>query len=400
MLAPLTTHTARALLSPSARVLVAAADPDGGIARVGELPWDNVYWPTLVSLTAFERAEAQVFRLLRAAPAGAVPDDVSNAMRGIFRVAMFRSDELSDAAAAACDALRNASVPALWLKGAALAMQSAEEFGVRSMGDLDVLVAPDQRAAARRALVAAGWADGAPDPSYDAHHHDAPLFWRAGIRLELHVALFPPGHPFADDSAETWISRGVTRMWGTRPVTVLPPEWHVVHAAVHWSWNHEGEIGTWQYLHDLHRLTASWGLAGGEWHRVVEAAELINARQPVGWALWMGSRLGRASASDTAIARLRGPSRVLMAVEEREWVLRAFHSPAASPSVRWSRFWWRRSMAGLGESAAGWPWSIGRAALLPGPVEDAAAQEPDPRPSAHGGTVARWRRHLARVLGS
>lgn len=193
MLARLTTQSARALLSPSARVLVAAADPDGGVSRVRDLPWSDVHWPTLLALTSFERAAAQVFRLLRAAPVGAVPDDVTKAMQGIFRVAVFRSDELSAAAVAACDALRAAGVDALWLKGAALAMQSAEEFAVRSMGDLDVLVAPDQHAEARRALMAAGWADGVPDQSYEAHHHDAPLFWRAGIRLELHDGLFQIG---------------------------------------------------------------------------------------------------------------------------------------------------------------------------------------------------------------
>ncbi|MBC7842823.1 MAG: nucleotidyltransferase family protein [Gemmatimonadaceae bacterium] len=414
MLAPLTTRSARALLSPSARVLVAAADPDGGIARVRELPWSDVHWPTLVSLTSFERAAAQVFRLLRAAPEGAVPDDVTNTMQRIFRVAVFRSDELSDAAGAACDALEHAGVAALWLKGAALAMQSAEAFSVRSMGDLDVLVDPAQHDTARRALLAAGWATGVPDPSYDVHHHDAPLFWRAGIRLELHDGLFPPGHPFADDSAESWIGRGVARLWGTRAVTVLPPAWHVVHASAHWAWNHEGEIGTWQYLHDLQRLTGPWGSAADEWHRVVQAAELINARQPVGWALWLGSRLGSASVDERAMQRLRGPSRMLTAVEEREWVLRAFHSPAASPSVAWSRFWWRRSMAGLGEAAGSWPWCAGRTAPasgLGGPLPTTSPlqrtdpqieRESDPgselRAGTRSGTVARWRRHLDRVL--
>ncbi len=398
MLARLTTQSARALLSPSARVLVAAADPDGGVSRVRDLPWSDVHWPTLVALTSFERAAAQVFRLLRAAPVGAVPDDVTKAMQGIFRVAVFRSDELSDAAAAACDALRAAGVDALWLKGAALAMQSAEEFAVRSMGDLDVLVAPEHHRVARRALMAAGWADGVPDQSYDTHHHDAPLFWRAGIRLELHDGLFPPGHPFGDETASTWIARGVTLMWGSRPVQVLPPEWHVVHAAVHWSWNHEGEIGTWQYLHDLQRLTVPWGSAGQQWLRVAEAAELINARQPVGWALWVGSRVGSAAVDETVIARLRGATGLLTAIAEREWVLRAFHSPAASPSVAWSRFWWRRSMAGLGDAVRNWPWAAGRSEARPSPVEAGEADRSDLRSDARSGTVARWRRHLGRVL--
>ncbi|MDZ7632667.1 MAG: hypothetical protein U5K74_15315 [Gemmatimonadaceae bacterium] len=98
MLAPLTPVTASALLSPSARVLVAAAAPDSGVGRAHVLPWSDVHWPTLLSLTSYERAEAQVFRLLRAAPDGAVPEDVHRAMQGMFRVAVFRSAELAEAA--------------------------------------------------------------------------------------------------------------------------------------------------------------------------------------------------------------------------------------------------------------------------------------------------------------
>jgi hypothetical protein len=394
MLAPLTTQSARALLSPSARVLVAAAESDCGVARANELPWSDVHWPTLISLTSFERAESQVFRLLRAAPDGAVPEDVMAAMQRVFRVAVFRSGELGDAAGVACDALKAAGVSALWLKGAALAMQSPDEFALRSMGDLDILVAPAEHAAAREALAAAGWR-GASDATYNAHHHDAPMLWRGGIRLELHSGLFPPGHPFADDTAGDWIARGAARQWGARSVTVLPEHWHVVHTSVHWAWNHEGAIGTWQYLHDLHWLTRGWAPSGPEWQQLSSAAKEIAASAPVGWGLWTGARLG--SASVDVLARLRGQPRVLSGVAEREWVLRAFYSPMASPSVTWSRFWWRRAMGGLGDARQDWPWTRGRAAL---PAESDEAAEAGRGAERRSDSMARWRRHLGRVLRS
>ncbi|MDZ7632666.1 MAG: nucleotidyltransferase family protein [Gemmatimonadaceae bacterium] len=112
-----------------------------------------------------------------------------------------------------------------------------EEFALRSMGDLDLLVPGAQHAAARTALRAVGWTDGAAPESYANHHHEAPMLRPGGIRLELHSGLFPPGHPFAADSAEAGRSRSGEREWGGRRVQVLPAPWHLVHASVHWAWS-------------------------------------------------------------------------------------------------------------------------------------------------------------------
>lgn len=390
MLEPLTPRSAQSLLSPSARVLAAAAAPDAGVSRAAMLPWSDVHWPTLISLTSFERAEAQVFRLLRAAPVGAVPEDVHHAMQGLCRVAVFRGVELAEAAARAADALDSAGVEVLWLKGAALAMQSAEDFGLRSMGDLDLLVAPERHAAARTALVAAGWRDGGADVSYVGHHHDVPLTWRGGIRLELHTGLFPPGHPFLAEPASAWLARSVAVRWGEREVRVLPRSWHLVHASVHWAWNHEGEVGSWQYLHDVQWLRAGSDMAN--WTDVTSATKVLGAEIPVGWALWAASRLSDLQVPDAVVATLR--SRGWFAgLAEREWVLRSFYSPAASPSITWSRYWWRRAMRGLGDDTAAWPWVLGRAGV---------ASSSEVLVAERGRSVATraqwWRRHLARVL--
>jgi hypothetical protein len=174
------------------------------------------------------------------------------------------------------DALAAAEVPVLWLKGAALAMQRAEGFGVRGMGDLDLLVAPADQERARAALSAAGWTAPAT-AGYDVHHHDAPMVRPGGVCLELHTALFPPNHPFTSDSAALWLSRGREVRWGERRVRVLPMPWHVVHASTHWAWNHNGTVGSWQYLHDMHRLTDGWQGSGPEWAAVCGHAEEIGA---------------------------------------------------------------------------------------------------------------------------
>jgi Uncharacterised nucleotidyltransferase len=393
MLRPLTADTALALLAPSARVLIAVARTDGGIPLISELPWSEVHWPTLLSLASYERAETQLYRLLRVAPAGVVPAEVLQTLQGIVRVSAFRSAVLSDAATEVSDALAGAGVPALWLKGAALALQQAKGFAARAMGDLDLLLLPGDMVRARRALCDLGWAETGGAADYAAHHHAAPMLRSDGARLELHTALFPRSHPFVRDSAEVWLARSVSIAWGDRVARVLPVEWHVVHATVHWAWSHEGEVGSWQYLHDMHRLASQV-----DWEAVEGAAERIGAQIPTGWGLWAADALGVAAADPTMIDRLRGGARRWDSVAERQWLLRAFRSPAASPSVRWSRFWWTRAMRGLGSAAGHWPW-------LAEPVSASAqAGEQMAEPARVGAEVgrvaARWRRHLAQVLRS
>ena len=216
-----------------------------------------------------------------------------------------------------------------------------------------------------------------------------------GLRLELHTALFPPNHPFAADSASDWLSRGHLVPWGPRTVRVLPMAWHVVHAATHWAWNHAGAQGSWQFLHDMHRLTSGWHPEGEEWEAVAQHAERIGATLPVGWGVWSAHRLVGLPVGARVIDRLLGGRRPLDGIVERQWVLRCFASPAGSPSERWAHIWWRRAMRGLGDAAGQWPWTAGRSVL---PPNSAGGEQ--------GGAFAsrnrwsNWRRHLVRLLRS
>lgn len=397
MLAPLTPIAARALLSPSARVLLTAALGEHSAASVAALPWGHVHWPTLVSLALHERAETHLTSLLQQAPPGVVPTDVLQAMAGIARVARFRSSELAAAAGVAVDALAAAGITALWLKGAALAMQRPEGFLVRGMGDLDLLIDELAQPAARAALRMAGWADSGSGERYEAHHHDAPMRWRGGLRLELHTGLFPPGHPFTPCSVNDWLTRAMAIRWEGRDVLVLQPAWHLTHASVHWAWSHEGEVGTWQYVHDTCVLSESVRASDAGWASVQRASAELGAGAPVGWALWFAQMMGSLDSAALFTDERSGTAGLLGGLLEREWIVRAWYSPSASPSVKWSRFWWRRSMNGLGSRQRAWPWRLGRIVVPALTSSDSKTGNIGQRPSVV--MVRRWRRHLARVLG-
>ena len=397
MLDALTVQSARALLSPSARLLIAAAMP-GGVSTITGTDWRDVHWPTLLALAAYERAESQVDSLLRKAPGGAVPDEVLQSLRARLRVAQFRSAELAESAADVGHALDATGVEGLWLKGAALAFRSPHGFAVRAMGDMDVLVSSEAHAGLRDRLYASGWRDAPAADGYDRHHHGVPLR-RGGATLELHGEIFPPGHPFAASDAGAWLRRAETITHPGGRSLVLPVEWHLVHSAVHWAWSHEGAVGSWQFLHDAALLTEGWASDGPEWASVVRHATALGAHAPAGWALWASAQLTGSAVPDAVVAALRGSARQFDGVAERAWTLRAFHSPMASPSVRWSRLWWRYAMRGLGSRDRAWPWRLGRLTSR----DDRAESGPTERiglSRALGTRLQRWRRHLVRVLDS
>ena len=391
LFAPVTARDALALLTPSAQVLAASACADGGLARAGSLPWDLVHWPTLLSLVSWERAEQQVQRLVRSAPADRIPEDVRQTLHGLARVTAFRAATFAEAAASAVDILSSAGIDALWLKGAALAMQSDAGFDLRRMGDLDVLVRPDQLPAARAAFREGGWSfpEAQQGARYADHHHDAPMTWRSGPRLELHGAVFPHGHPFRQAEAGAWFERTRTHVWQGRAVQLLSPAWHLAHASVHWAWSHEGEVGTWQYLHDVHPLSRG----GLDWREVAAGAESLGATRPVGWALWAAALVSGAPVPADLLTRLRGSGELGRQTAERAWLIRMFRSTSASPSVRWTRFWWRRAMGGLGDDRQAWPWILGEVPGSRGEVVESGVRGGGAR------SLGRWRRHLRQVLG-
>jgi hypothetical protein len=391
--APLTNESARALLAPSARVLVTAAMPAQQVSTpiVASL-FREVDWGALLALAQFERAEAHLLRVLRDAPVGVVPEDVVRALDGVVRVGRFRASELSDAAARVVDAFAARGVRAIWLKGAALAMQHPAGFAARGMGDIDVLIAEQDRAAAHDAVRDAGWRASADPATYDAHHHDAPYELGDGLRLELHGGVFPPGHPFVRAEGAAWFGRTRSVVWSGHTVTVLDSTWHLVHAATHWAWSHEGDVGTWQWLHDAWRLTVGWQPDDLRWGVVTRHAAELGAERPVGWALWFAARVAGVPVPEAVLTALRGAPPRLQGLTERVWVTRAFWSATPSPSVRWSRYFWRLAMGGLGEADAQWPWSSGRVAAHLKPDSSVRVQMPSST------QFAAWRRHLGHLF--
>ncbi|MCU0626455.1 MAG: nucleotidyltransferase family protein [Gemmatimonadaceae bacterium] len=391
LLAPLDRAAAWRLLAPSARLVVASVHEG---AAAGALPWGQVQPATLLTLVQQERCEGAMLALATQAPPGAVPPTLVEALRAQARVASFRAAGLAEGAQAAVDALATAGIESVWLKGAGLAMAAGDtHFVDRPMGDVDVLVAPDAIPAAQAALRGAGWVPGPDEGAYaDAgHHHGAAFTWRGdpAVRLELHRAVWPPPSPFRSPPVADWVGAGRAVRWRDRTVVVPSPAWALAHAATHWAWSHEGATGSWQWLRDARRLAATTTPDA-----LSAAADRFGARRPIGWALHVARLLG-ALAPDSAVAAAaswRGAAGgVGGALAERQWVVRAFAAGPPTPGVSWDRYWYRRSLPGLGAPPAAWPWAAG--------FGQVPALAWTARGGGVGARVARWGGYVGRLRG-
>src|SRR3989454_3864660 len=111
---------------------------------------------------------------------------------------LFRSLHLEHVLHEILATLAARGIEALLLKGAGLAYTAYASFADRPMGDIDVLVRPEQAEEAWSLFRAQGWTWPSaqwPRERYSAHQHLPPLIQQSagGARLEIHRDLLP-GH--------------------------------------------------------------------------------------------------------------------------------------------------------------------------------------------------------------
>lgn len=174
-----------------------------------------------------------------------------------FRAAGRTSHQLAQAESIAV-ALRSAGVPAIALKGIALARRYYADPAARPMTDIDLLVRGADLAGAEAMLRRAGFTD-AVDATFAAtlrrrHHHLPPLRDPAGGELiELHHDLLPRASRVRIDVDALW-RRSITEP--DSALRFLAPEDLYLHLAIHLL-HSSAVIGRIGALLDLHVLATT-----------------------------------------------------------------------------------------------------------------------------------------------
>ena len=219
-----------------------------------------------------------------------------------------------------------ASIPALPLKGPALALLLHDDLSVRRFQDLDVLVPEERVDDALRVLRAIGYRAPPNGPGLGREIH---LMHEARkLVVDLHWNVVDRRMPFALDVAAIWAERRLILGQATLPVP--PPEWLVVASCLYLIKEHPrpGLL----YLVDLQRLLARFPDLG--WDRVAAIAAATGMRRICALGLALVSELAGTAlpaparehfaadrATRAAAARVR---RALGAEEHEEWGSRPY----------------------------------------------------------------------------
>jgi hypothetical protein len=243
-----------ASLSPEAQLLLLTAGGEKNDQAIRNLLAHPLDWAKLTWLSEQERATPVLWRRLSAI--ASLPEEAQSLHR-MSMVSEFRMSHLESRLLSALDALAEAEIEPVLLKGAALALTVYGSFVTRPMSDVDLLVPRDEVMGARDALLASGWIEGVDNSPefYEGHHHLQPLVdaQGTGTSVELHTSLFFEGHPFALTSDD--IRRRAEKVV-VRGRTMLVPSVHdqLLHLCLHFAWSHMMATGAWRAFRDLDAL--------------------------------------------------------------------------------------------------------------------------------------------------
>ncbi|MHB1224976.1 MAG: nucleotidyltransferase family protein [Gemmatimonadaceae bacterium] len=398
-------------------------------AAAAELAAAGPDWADVRALARRERVTAALWprlrRALELAPGAVVlPGEVEEAFRREAMVAEFDARRMEALLHEVLATLAARGIEPLLLKGAGLAYTVFGGMARRPMRDLDLLVPREALAPAVAALRAAGWEEAnsdRPAGRYAAHQHAPPLVAPGGVgEVELHDALFPPGHPFLMDGGAV-LARA---RWVPSPVgavLVPAPADQLIHACLHFAWSHELRWGAWRAMADVAALVgaaaaedaAPADVAGGSLggaDAVVGARaldELADEGRAAGggsavyWTLRLSALLAGVPVPEPWLAALAPGGWGEWALLERHLAHQLLPGPGNAPSVALARLGWaaalRPGRSGHGRSR---PWLVG--AALAEAERSGAGLRGSSRLRAIGRQVmsaGRWRRYAGALLG-
>ena len=295
------------LPAESALIALTTSAPAGqrAVRAVVERP---IVWDRLMILAARERAVIALNEQLGRTPVrGARPEERANLQR-LAMIAEFQLSSLHDRLVKLLTLYAQHDIDALLLKGAGLAHSAYARPTERPMGDIDLLVRPEDASRAWKLALANGWArrgDVPEERSYAEHQHLPPLEDADGLKigLELHTALFTHQAPFRLPPDQLWKSARRV-MVGGQSAWVPSPEDQLLHAALHFAWSHEMTFGAFRTLRDVERIVERGAV---DWPALVRASRTARGATCCYWTL----RLAR------DLAGVRVPPEVLDALGPR-----------------------------------------------------------------------------------
>ncbi len=238
-----------------------------------------------------------------------LPPPVADYLEAAALLNRDRNTLMIEAVGTIAASLARAGIDAVFLKGGAnLASGLYADPAMRLMGDLDILVPPEQAARAGAVLAAQGFIDiDAPPRLVAGRLHHLPMQRHAltGVGVEVHHQLLPDRLRGLLDSGEAFRSAVSIDLIGQR-VAILAPPWRILHNVVHDQITDQAFARRTCELRQSLDLALLWNRHADSLDRAALAAMLPARIRPVlGHALALAGLLGAASAEQDEIARAR-----------------------------------------------------------------------------------------------
>ncbi|MBE0610309.1 MAG: nucleotidyltransferase family protein [Dehalococcoidia bacterium] len=243
------------------------------------------------------------------------PEDLGT-VRGLYRQTWSRNRLAFRAAGDALEVFRASGIPALVLKGAALAHIAYEEQALRPMNDIDILVHGRQLRQTVAALEPLGWRQVAPlrNPWKAARiFHAILLRHPSGVEIDLHRHMLEEAcWKGADDAL--WDDSIEFELDG-RPARTIRPEAHLVHVVAHGvRWDPVPPV---RWITDSTVLLRRFG-AGWDWAFTAELARRLGVSRAVAAGLcYLRDNLGAAVPAEAVEGLLESPSSALERLDFR-----------------------------------------------------------------------------------
>jgi hypothetical protein len=306
---------------------------------------DPAWWPELCALALSHELGPVLYQILENADHLSFPPREMKALKKSARSAAYLELYYEVSVRKIARAMEAAHIPALWLKGAALARTVYSKPCLRPMSDLDLLVPKALREQAITVLKKTGYqftadillrpptldkseAPGKADETYLknlAFHHDV-LRAQNGppLTVELHFALqaYNRGRKLLTDKQMEWFFEHAEIFYsdGHVPCLTLSPEAHLIYLAAHHIIQHGEENATLLGDLDLHLLIT---------HAEVDWEVISRKAVELGWTTGVLRALERAAGffstpvPQTVLDRLQGEQTPL----EAPWLLNRKHTP-------------------------------------------------------------------------
>lgn len=247
------------VLAPEFQLLCLAARPnvdDDARQALNALIRQNLDWGVVLRGVRRHRVAFLVRPRLRADTGLSIPREVEETLSQLVTVNTRRALAQTAEVCRLIDRLAAIGVRAIVLKGVALAASLYGNIAARGVGDIDLLVAPDDFRAAGEALTAIGYVpDGGPmsearfkaelrgGKDWTFRHPDT------GAMVELHHRLVGSRTLLATDFGRLWQARAETHL-GSSAVPCLSFPMLPLYLCIHGDWHNWDRL---QWLIDLER---------------------------------------------------------------------------------------------------------------------------------------------------